>query len=103
MYDIYQSVAWQALIYSRANINLMDYQVTGILQLSEEQLPQLLSASDLDGRLLCRISRQTSPVTLMFKNGHQEKNVPSFLPNRSSPPHPRSMVADRLLSSHRSA
>lgn len=51
----------------------MGYHVAKIIQLSKEELRQPLLASALDVRLMCEVTHQTSPVTLTFNDGHQEK------------------------------
>lgn len=54
-------------------INLMDIKIADDLHLSQEALPQTLTASVQNGRLIFMVTHQTSPVTLIFDDGHQEK------------------------------
>ena len=49
----------------------MDFQVAK--RLSWLKLSQPLSTSSLDGRLMCKVTHQTSPVMLVFDDSHQEK------------------------------
>lgn len=42
-------------------------------QLSQEALPQPLTALALDGSWMCMVTHQTSPVILLFDDGHQKK------------------------------
>ena len=57
----------------RAGANLMDFLIAETLQLTLEALPQPISVTALDGKLLCLVTHQTSPVMLIFVNGHGEK------------------------------
>lgn len=60
---------YQALVDSGADTKLMDFKITDDLHLSHEGLPQHLTASALDGRLMCI---QTAPVTLIFDDSPQK-------------------------------
>lgn len=60
------------LIDSGADANLMSYKLTEQLQFDSEPVPQPLSATALDGRLVCYVTHQPTPVTLSFKDGHIE-------------------------------
>lgn len=43
------------------------------LPLTQEVLPQPLTALALDGRLMCVVTHQTTPLTLKVEDGQEEK------------------------------
>lgn len=48
----------------------MSYELAKKLHLVHKLIAHPLSAMDLDGRLMCHVTHQTSPVTMGFKDGH---------------------------------
>lgn len=54
----YDSLVFQAPVYFGAEINSMGFQMAKRLKLHQEELPQALSASALDGRLSLKVTRQ---------------------------------------------
>lgn len=68
----------KALVESRADINLIGFQIAKKLQVSWLELPQPLSTSTIDRRLMCKLTHQTSPVTFIFgcrSSGRSYKSV----------------------------
>lgn len=60
------------LVDSGADANLMSYKLAEQLQLDSRPVSQSLSATALDGRLMCYVTHQTIPVMLSFRDGHTE-------------------------------
>uniref|UniRef100_A0A3B3I1M0 ribonuclease H n=1 Tax=Oryzias latipes TaxID=8090 RepID=A0A3B3I1M0_ORYLA len=61
-----------ALLDSGADTNLMSYELASKLHIKEVEMSVPLTATALDGRLLCYITHKTPPVTLSFPDGHSE-------------------------------
>lgn len=51
----------------------MSYELAKKLNLDHKLITHLLSATALDGCLMCHVKHQTSPVTMCFKDGHTEQ------------------------------
>lgn len=51
----------------------MGYELAERLQLFSLPLEEPLSATALNGRLTCLVSHHTSPLTLIFEDGHTEQ------------------------------
>lgn len=59
-----------ALVDSRANTSLIDYYLAEQLGAMTEHLPEPLLATAFDGRLMCTVTHQTSPIRLCFPDSH---------------------------------
>lgn len=66
------SLSHPALVDSGADANLMNYELAQKLGLRRIQILSPIPATALDGRLICMVIEETSPVTLEFDDGHSE-------------------------------
>lgn len=60
----------EALIDSGVDANFLDYSIANNLCPSIVTLKQPLNATAMVGRLLCTVTHCTSPVNLLFGDGH---------------------------------
>ncbi len=67
------SLSYPALVDSGADGNLMSYNLAKQLNLTCESIPQPLSATALNGRLMCPVVHQTSPLSVILEDGHTEQ------------------------------